>query len=56
MNASRWNVEVTNSPHNNELQGYTSRSANVWEDGVGHLNIRAAREDYTTSRKSQPRL
>lgn len=40
-----WNVEVTNSPFNNELEAYTSRPENV-KIADGNLVITARRESY----------
>ena len=40
-----WNVEVTNSPYNNELEAYTSRPENV-KIADGNLVITARRENY----------
>ena len=40
-----WNVEVTSSPNNNELQAYTNREKNVKIEN-GNLVITASRENY----------
>ena len=37
FNVSKWNAEVTNFAHhvtNNEMQSYTARLDNIWEDGA----------------------
>jgi beta-glucanase (GH16 family) len=43
-NPATWNVEVDDSPFNQEKQAYTSRPSNVSLDGAGHLALTAQRE------------
>ena len=44
--AATWNIEVTGSPYNKELEYYTSRTNNVMLDGAGHLVLTAQKEQF----------
>src|SRR6185369_9652981 len=39
--SNKWNIEVTNTPYNNELEAYTSSTNNLRMDGNGNLVIEA---------------
>ena len=37
IDATKWTVEVTDSPHNNELQSYVDSTDNIWEGEDGYV-------------------
>jgi beta-glucanase (GH16 family) len=43
IDTSKWNVEVTCAPNNNELECYTASQSNVVGDGAGNLLIKVAK-------------
>ena len=55
LNTANWNIEVTSSPPNKELQAYTNRADNVrLEDG--NLILEAKKETYGTRQYTSGRI
>lgn len=55
INSSNWNVEVTSSPPNKELQAYTNRSENVRIE-EGNLILEARNETYGSRQYTSGRI
>ena len=55
LNTSNWNIEVTSSPPNKELQAYTSRNENVRVED-GKLILEARKETYGTRQYTSGRI
>ena len=49
LDTSKWTMEVTDSPHNNELQSYVDSTENVWEGEDGY--VFCSREDRIHKRR-----
>lgn len=57
VDTSKWNYEVGGGGFgNNELEYYTNRTQNCYQDGTGNLVIKALKENYNGSQYTSARI